>query len=581
MTVITGAGAISAIGLDRKEMLRSLRSMSTGIAPVRFLNTVHKDYFVGEVKKSNEELAAGFGLNSGEYARTSLMAVHAIDEALKEARLTKEDLKSAALVSGTTVGTLDLAERDILTGKGKVHELGSCGESTLKAAETFGEWDFVTTCSTACSSGANSFILGSLLIEAGIFDKVVVGASESLSTYHFNGFRSLMIMDPDLCRPFDARRKGLNLGEGAAFFVLESEQSAKARNIKPLAVVSGWGNACDAYHQTATSPDALGPVLAMTKALQKAGLKPEDIGYVNAHGTATPNNDETEVLAFRKVFGERLPLISSTKSLTGHATSSSGAIEMAICLDALLSGTVPGTYNWGEPMADGFRPLAECANVPGISHIMCNSFGFGGNDSSLVLSRYAEGKEDSAPKPLRPVYVRARMVPEDILPEEMPAIPPMQARRMSKLIKNALTTSYALLKRTGCECPDAIVTGTDKGCLSDSVKFISDLLEHGEGVLSPTCFMNSTHNMIGSKLALQLHCHSYNNTYSQGSDSLKSALLDAFLQIGLGYAGNALVGWYDEVMEASETFFLTCEDSEDKIMEIKNLKDIDILCGNC
>ena len=155
-----------------------------------------------------------------------------------------------------------------------------------------------------------------------------------------------------------------------------------------MAVLSGFGNASDAYHQTASSDQGDGAFLAMQKALNMAGLQPEDIDYINAHGTGTPNNDMSESQALLRVFGERMPLVSSTKGMTGHTTSASGAVETTICLIALQHGIVPANYGWKTPMDNGVVPSMSIHAGKPLQYIMCNSFGFGGNDSSLIISRY-------------------------------------------------------------------------------------------------------------------------------------------------------------------------------------------------
>jgi 3-oxoacyl-[acyl-carrier-protein] synthase-1 len=216
---------------------------------------------------------------------------------------------------------------------------------------------------------------------------VVCGGSESLSAYHFHGFNSLMILDKEPCRPFDASRAGLNLGEGAAYLVLETEESALARGAKPIAVLSGWGNACDAFHQTASSPDGEGAFLAMKKALEVAGLEPSAIDYINAHGTGTPNNDASESAAIRRIFGDKLPPVSSTKSFTGHTTSASGSIKAVFCLLALEHGFVPQQLNWTTQDPACVLPQVAPLEIK-LRHIVSNAFGFGGNDSSMILSAY-------------------------------------------------------------------------------------------------------------------------------------------------------------------------------------------------
>ena len=196
-----------------------------------------------------------------------------------------------------------------------------------------------------------------------------------------------MILDSNPCRPFDASRKGLNLGEGAAFVVLETKEHAIARGARIRAMLSGWGNACDAYHQTASSPDGRGAYAAMQAALEVAGLKPSDIDYVNAHGTGTENNDLSEGVALMRLFGGKMPYVGSTKCFTGHATSAAGALEAVISILCIQNRFIPANlrFETKDPGLD-FCPVVHTVQDVEISHVMSNSFGFGGNDSSLIFS---------------------------------------------------------------------------------------------------------------------------------------------------------------------------------------------------
>ncbi len=400
--VITGAGVVSAIGCGKADTLASLREGRSGIAPVKYLETTLKDFPVGEVPLSNGQLSALTGAPDC-WPRTTLLSVLALQEALEQASLSPagNGLSSASLrdpvrenaperpfpaaelmlVSGTTVGGMDLTEKSYPA----YSPWHSCGASTDLAAQFLG-FSSATTLSTACSSAANAFIYAANLIRCGFCDRVVAGGAESLSDYHLNGFNSLMILDREWCRPFDATRAGLNLGEGAAFLVLESEKSALQRGAKPLALLSGWGNACDAFHQTASSENGEGAFLAMSKALAMAALEAGQISYVNAHGTGTPNNDASESTALRRVFGDALPPVSSTKPFTGHTTSASGSIEAVFCLLALQHGFIPRELNWEK--ADPACVVPYTRNAPvHLQHILSNAFGFGGNDTSFILSR--------------------------------------------------------------------------------------------------------------------------------------------------------------------------------------------------
>lgn len=393
---ITGAGIVSAVGCNKREVLESLVAGRSGIGPMCYLRSVHTEFPVGEVPMSDEELCAALGIDaSTPTIRTALLGMLALGEALDEAGLSGGELPGAAFISGTTVGGMDRSEcyyPDFLANDSRNEYIAmhDCGASTELIADRFGRFGFVSTPSTACSSAMNAILVGANLIRSGAFDIVVAGGSECLTRFHLNGFNALMILDTQPCRPFDATRAGLNLGEGAAYVVLERAASARRRGVHALATLDGVANTCDAFHQTASSADGEGAFRAMRGALADAGLDPSEVDYINAHGTGTPNNDASESAAMLRLFGDRMPPVSSTKAFTGHTTSASGAIETVICLLALRHGFLPVNLNWQHPMDNGIVPVRESRPPREIRHVLCNSFGFGGNDSSLLLSKWQE-----------------------------------------------------------------------------------------------------------------------------------------------------------------------------------------------
>lgn len=393
---ITGAGIVSSIGNDKKSVLDSLLEEKSGIARLEYLKTGHKEFPVGEVKLSDKEMAGILGIKDNiPTTRTSLMGMLALKEALDDASLNADDLPEVGFISGTTVGGMDMSEQfylDFLSNdtKNEYIKTHDCGACTEMIADHFGTFGFTTTISTACSSAANAIILGANAIRNGLADIVVVGGSECITKFHLNGFNSLMILDKEYCRPFCDTRAGLNLGEGAAFIVLESRESVLKRGVEIKAELKGYGNACDAFHQTASSPDGEGAFLAMKEAIEMAGLQPSEIDYINAHGTGTPNNDHSESQAMKRLFGSDMPPVSSTKSFTGHTTSASGSIELVMCMLALRNNFVPGNLNW-QKEADGVVvPVTSTRSNTPLKNILCNSFGFGGNDSSLLISKWEE-----------------------------------------------------------------------------------------------------------------------------------------------------------------------------------------------
>ncbi|MGB3150921.1 MAG: beta-ketoacyl-[acyl-carrier-protein] synthase family protein, partial [Maribacter sp.] len=264
------------------------------------------------------------------------------------------------------------------------------GDSTQKIADAIGlQESFVTTISTACSSAANAIMLGARMIKSGELDRVIVGGSDSLSKFTINGFKTLMILSDTYNTPFDENRKGLNLGEAAAFLVLESDKIVSKENRKVLAYLKGYGNANDAYHQTASSENGDGAVSAMEKAFKVAGLSPKDIDYINAHGTATPNNDLSEGRALQRVFGDKVPDFSSTKAFTGHTLAAAGGIEAVYSILALQHNVVYPNLNFNTPMKEfNLVPQSKLKHKE-IHTVLSNSFGFGGNCSTLIFSKEA------------------------------------------------------------------------------------------------------------------------------------------------------------------------------------------------
>ena len=237
-------------------------------------------------------------------------------------------------ISANTVGGMDKTENfftEFLSDnqKGRLRDVvhHECGSITELVADQLGIKDYITTISTACSSSANSIFFGARLIKNNMLDVVVAGGTDALTKFTLNGFNTLMILDEQFCKPFDENRRGLNLGEGAGYVVLVSEKVAATLKKKPAVTLSGYCNANDAYHQTASSPDGTGSYLAMKGALKKSGLQPADIDYINLHGTGTQNNDIAEGTAIKRLFDPHYPKMSSTKSFTGHTLGASGGIE--------------------------------------------------------------------------------------------------------------------------------------------------------------------------------------------------------------------------------------------------------------
>lgn len=391
---VTGIGVISAIGNNVEQNFDALNNKVSGLGSIDILQTKHKDDFkVGEVKLSNIQLLDRIGLPHSEikhFTRTSLLGLIAAKEAVINSGINVSDTTiKTGLVSATTVGGMDRTELDRLASDSNTDFLHThpCGDITNVICKHLGITGYRTTISTACSSGINAIIHGIKLIQNGIIDRAIVGGVDALSKFTLNGFNSLMILDKDFCKPFDNARKGLNLGEGAGFLIIESEKSLKAGNKEALCTISGYANANDAYHQTASSPEGEGAYKAMGNALQKGNLKPEDIDYINVHGTGTPNNDLSEGVAIKRVFGDAIPKFSSTKAYTGHTLGAAAAIEAVFSVLSIQHGVVYPNLNFETAISEiEITPVQELLKTE-VNHVLSNSFGFGGNNSSIIFSK--------------------------------------------------------------------------------------------------------------------------------------------------------------------------------------------------
>jgi 3-oxoacyl-[acyl-carrier-protein] synthase-1 len=392
---VAGTGIISAIGNNTAECLAALEQEKAGMGEMRFLNSIHRNNLpVAEVKYSNEELAvlAGMPLHT---SRTALLSAISAKEALNDAAIENFSELRTGFISANTVGGMDKTEDffvDFLSdkSKGRLREVvhHECGAVTELVADSLGIKNYVSTISTACSSSANSIFCAARLIKQNILDVVIAGGTDALTKFTLNGFNTLMILDHKYCQPFDENRRGLNLGEGAGYVVLVSEKIATELKKKPGCILSGYCNANDAYHQTASSPDGTGSYLAMKGALAKSNLSAHDISYINLHGTGTQNNDIAEGTAIKLLFEHDFPPMSSTKSFTGHTLGASGGIEAVFSVLSLQHGLIYPNLRFETQMKElPFAPAVKFKKGETINHVLSNSFGFGGNCSSLIFSK--------------------------------------------------------------------------------------------------------------------------------------------------------------------------------------------------
>ncbi len=384
-------GIISAIGTNSAENLSALLNGVPGIGLPRILQTTHR-FPLGEVPLHNEQLAAATK-GSPLWPRTALLSLWAAQEAWTPVQQKAKGLR-IGFISANTVGGMDLTDRfytsfkeDKSQGDLKDVQYHECGAITELTLSGLGLNCWNTTISTACSSSANSIMMAARLIRQNHFDLVIAGGADCLSRFTLNGFNSLMILDKEPCKPFDQNRQGLNLGEGAAYLVLGNKKAQDQLNVTALAKISGYANANDAHHQTASSPEGKGNQLAMLQALAIAGLQPGQIDYINLHGTGTTNNDDSEGIAIQTVFGNSVPPASSTKAFTGHTLAAAGAVEAVYAVHALQQQVIFPQLRLKHPMANlNWQPAATLQHAA-IQHVLSNSFGFGGNCSTLIISK--------------------------------------------------------------------------------------------------------------------------------------------------------------------------------------------------
>ncbi len=389
---VTGIGIISPLGDTLSLNHEALKQSTCGITNLQLINSAFAGKLpVGEIKTETKKLKESFNLKQAGVTRTMLLALHAFKHAVADSKLSEEIIsrKDTALIGANTVGGMCLtdelyADANKKTNGSEYLSSYDAGSVTIFLQELYTMKGIVNTINTACSSSANSIMYGARLIQHGFATRAIVGGVDSLAKFTINGFNALHILSDEVCRPFDNDRKGLNLGEGAAFLVLESEENIG--NKKVYAELTGYCNANDAFHPSSLSETADGPFLAMQGALQKANLQAGEIDFINAHGTATGNNDEAESKAILRLF-EKPPLFASTKSNIGHTLGAAGAIEAVYSILNLTEQEVYKSLNFSDVIdSTKLTPVTEYKKKP-VKHVLSNSFGFGGNCSSLIFSK--------------------------------------------------------------------------------------------------------------------------------------------------------------------------------------------------
>jgi 3-oxoacyl-[acyl-carrier-protein] synthase II len=388
--LVTGLGAVSPFGAGVKAYWTGV---AAGVCAIRPITLIDTDGFRCHVAAEVPEGITG----SRRRSRADRLALAAAREALDDAGLTAADREDAALVVGAVGGGMLEAEAWYWRRRGRAMP----GPSSLGALRSILPFSHAETLAsrlrlggpretlvTACSSGAASLAVAAELIADGVVDTALAGGADALTRICFMGFNALRLLDPGPCRPFDRERKGMSIGEGAAFLVLEEASRARARGARAYAELAGASMTTDAFHVTAPHPEGDGMARAMRAALARGGVAPGDVGYVNAHGTATLQNDRIEAAALRTVFGEGRVLVSSTKSMIGHTMAAAGSLEALATVLALAHGVMPPTAQLEHTDPDvPFDCVPRVAREAAVEHAISNSFGFGGQNVTLLFRR--------------------------------------------------------------------------------------------------------------------------------------------------------------------------------------------------
>jgi len=400
--LVTGLGVVSPYGAGCGAFWEGLTAGRCAVRPIELFDTE------GFRARIGAEIPAGTVLPrvSSRRSRSDRFAAAAADEAVRDSGLSRAELRPAAVIVGGIGGGMLEAETWFWRREREGvddPELRTALWSVLPfahadvVARRFGTTGPKETVVLACSSGGAALGLAAELITSGQVPLALAGGVDAMTRICFMGFNALKLLDPEPCRPFARDRRGMSLGEGAGFVVLEDETHARARGARGYAELASYGLTTDAWHLTAPHPDGEGSVRAMAEALDRAGVPASAVGYVNAHGTGTPQNDRVEAAALQKLFDPDAVLVSSNKSLVGHTMAAAGALEAIATVLTLVHQLVPPTANLDDPdPAISFDCVPNVARPAALDCAMSNSFGFGGQNLSLLFRRAAEPRSPDA-----------------------------------------------------------------------------------------------------------------------------------------------------------------------------------------
>jgi 3-oxoacyl-[acyl-carrier-protein] synthase II len=410
---VTGLGAVTPVGSGREELWANLLAGRLGFAPVESFDTKAFSVHLGAEVRGFSPGPYVRRLDARRMGRASQLAIAAARQALADAGLDGVDeldepaevaaggsdgfsAELAGVVMGTTSGEpLEVERFDDRYLAGELDAVGAefmtlypCHMIAVHVARELGFAGVNTMIPTACAAGNYALAHAVDVLRAGRAELMLAGGADAFSRITYTGFARLGAIAPERCQPFDRRRKGMIPGEGAAVLVLEPLDAARRRGARIYAEVAGYGLSCDAHHMTAAHPAGEGAVRAMTRALEDAGVAPEEVSYISAHGTGTATNDRLEAIAVERVFGAgtRVP-ISSIKSMLGHTMGAASAIEAAVCALAVATDQIPPTMGLEEPEGD-LDYVPNAARRHRVEVAMNNAYAFGGNNASTIFRKW-------------------------------------------------------------------------------------------------------------------------------------------------------------------------------------------------
>lgn len=529
---ITGTGILSVLGKNTTETYETLTTGCSRLGPLtRFISAHSVPLPVGEIA----------GLPSDrEVPETHYLARLAADQAMAGCTEAPD-----AVILGVTTGGLLTTEGLLKEGcndpmRYRHHAIGSVAEDLARRYHCKGP---TATVSTACSSGACAIALSLAMLRSGRYRRILTGGVDSLCRLTYYGFKSLQLVDPDGARPLSHDRRGMSVAEGAGMLLLEA-----STDMREGVELLGAGLSCDAHHPTQPHPRGDGAVSAMHAALENAALETDDIDYINLHGTGTPDNDRSEALAVKTVFGESPPPLSSVKGAMGHPLAAAGAIEAVIATLTIDKGLIPGNTGCIVPDPElGLTPVLSPESMA-VRTVLSNSFGFGGNNATLILGRSRKRSEASKEPPFPAFTITGRaaitgaghMVNTlERLRDGQPcmgklgekalceALPPRDIRRLKRLSQMALALSDGVDVCGSAAPPSSIYFGTAWGSLSETADFLGGLFASEDKFSSPTDFIGSVHNAPAGQIALQTRAKGPNITVSGGDASFEQALFSA------------------------------------------------------